>query len=328
MSGSMARNEGMYPGLIRDISEAKSLGDVIDIVPEIGQRVESVPCLMEVDGVVQELPKRKIIRNAETGVPYSIVTDQYGMSNHQDFFQICGEMLKHGATLDTAGTLADGGRTWIRMNMPEGTVLQENGQDVVVPSMMMLSDHTSENANLFLSSLRRPACNNELTAMIQGAKTKFSFRHRRWINERVSLAGSLMAESAIGINSTLELFQVMANKRLSSGIFTDFAMALLNEHRGVSEQVDEYGVKTIHAKRANEIDELISYFESGNQGAGDTCWGAYQSVTGWLDHKHEQLEEGKATRKKLESMWSSNLMGDGARLKARAFKKLENFVTR
>lgn len=329
MSGSLARSEGMYPGLIKDIREARCLGEVIEMVPEIGQRVESVPCLMETHGMVKELPNKKVIRNIDTGVPYSIVTDQYGIADHADFFDgLCTEMLNAGATLDTAGTMADGGRVWIRMNMPEGTILQDGGQDTVIPSMMLLSDHTSVNANLGLCNVKRPACNNELGLLIGGAQFKFSFKHMRWINERVSLAGAMMKESVLGINQTLDLFQVMATKRISHGIFSDFARTLLDEHRGVSERLDENGVKTIHTKRANEIDELISYFESGNQGAGETCWGAYQSITGWLDHKHQRLEEGKATRKKLESMWSSNLMGDGSRLKARALKRLENFVTR
>ena len=77
------------------------------------------------------------------------------------------------------------------------------------------------------------------------------------------------------------------------------------------------------ARRQKDLDELTEYFVGGNQGAGPTAWGAYQSVTGWLDHQAERLEEGKVTRAKLERIWRSNNTGRNAALKDLAFRHLE-----
>tara|TARA_R100000655_G_scaffold3892_5_gene12986 strand:- start:2989 stop:3981 length:993 start_codon:yes stop_codon:yes gene_type:complete len=324
----ISRSTGTYPGIINDVGEALSVDDVIEMVPEIGYEVEKTDCFMEVDGHFRKIKNRSIIRNVETSAPYGIATSAYGLQQYKSVFSICDSLASFGATFDQCGILAGGGSAWISMSMPEETIMQEEGVDVLVPKLLVFGDHTTASANKLLSFIGRIACNNQLPGLANQSKGAISIHHRRFIEERFSMAKCLVEESSKNVSATLEIYRSMAHCKMDRKSFRTFSENLLDDHRGKSVRESKHGQEVTHGKRAADIEELDRYFGLGNQGAGETIWGAYQSVTAWLDHKAERMDQSKATVKKLESMWKSNTMGDGNRLKNRAFKRLRNIVSR
>ena len=332
---TIATPEGAYPGMIQDISEAKNLDEVIEMVPALGQEVVAAPASFVWDDELTDVPNHQVLVNKETGRPYAISSKKYGIIQHRDALAICEGMTDY--SFNQAGVLSDGGTVWVSMRTDSQVVKQYDGQDdEIVPGILALSDHTLTSADLVLNSCTRLFCNNQIPSVKRNHEARFSISHRSQIVERMKKAAEIARTSLFSSAETLKVFQQLADTDFSLDRFRTFAEQLLTTHRGESLRPRHEGA-TGHresamkgnpgfissARRQKDLDELTEYFVGGNQGAGPTAWGAYQSVTGWLDHQAERLEEGKVTRAKLERIWRSNNTGRNAALKDLAFRHLE-----
>ena len=320
---------GNYPGMIRDISACSSLDEVIEMVPAIGESVSMVPVYIMGDENPQmgdycpsRVEQSQAVRNDTTGSVYSIVSNAYGIMQHRDALAICETFKEKGAQYDSAGVMASGGTTWVSLSVPSVELRQADGSlDELRPKLLVLSDHTTAYADKVISHMTRLFCNNQLP-MIAGAKGTVSIRHRANVQQRFEACRELFGGMDSSIGDTLDAFRRLASLPMGTQAFTHWAERTLSAHRGDAQYLDHEGELRTHARRQRDIDDLTEYFEGGNQGAGATAWGAFQSLTGWLDHKAERLEEAKRTRARMERNWSSNTIGDGAKLKERALSHL------
>lgn len=318
----IARDTGSYPGMIHDISECNTLGEVFEAQPVLNQGVERVP-LYTVDGdVIEKLPSSHVMRNSETGVPYSVVSESYGIMQHSSALELCEDFRSQGARYSQAGIMAAGGTVWVSMTLDNVSIEQHGGEvDEMLPSLLVLSDHTTAHAQTVTKSLRRISCNNQLP-YIKNDSGRISFRHRANVDERFTICRDLFSTLGADISQTLDGFYRLARLPMSDKQFSRWSDGILTMHRGASVLQIGEGEYENHPRRQTDIDELSEFFATGNQGAGETLWGGFQSLTAWLDHKAERMEESKQTRKRIESLWKSNTLGTGARLKDRALRTL------
>jgi hypothetical protein len=138
-------------------------------------------------------------------------------------------------------------------------------------------------------------------------------RHTSKVAERVEQATTDILTMLVGdVEAERLVFESLAQKRMGRVEFEEFATELLG---GELEQEASESKKT---RRQNAIDELTEYFEGGNQGAGATAWGAYNSVTRWIEAKREGIEDARKAARKFDS----NIQGAGQEKVARALKLL------
>lgn len=140
-------------------------------------------------------------------------------------------------------------------------------------------------------------------------------RHTSKVSGRVAKVTQDILTLLIGdVAAETEVFKSLVNKRMSTPEFLEFTTEFL----GGELTADTSDTKK--TRRANIVEELTKYFVGGNQGAGPTAWGAYNSVTRWIEAKREGIDDTK----KAATKFTSNLEGDGQDKIAKALKMLHN----
>jgi hypothetical protein len=138
-------------------------------------------------------------------------------------------------------------------------------------------------------------------------------RHTSKVAERVEQATTDILTMLVGdVEAERLVFESLAQKRMGRVEFEEFATELLGG------ELEEEASESKKTRRQNAIDELTEYFEGGNQGAGATAWGAYNSVTRWIEAKREGIEDARKAARKFDS----NIQGAGQEKVARALKLL------
>ena len=194
---TIATPEGAYPGMIQDISEAKNLDEVIEMVPALGQEVVAAPASFVWDDELTDVPNHQVLVNKETGRPYAISSKKYGILQHRDALAICEGMTDY--SFNQAGVLSDGGTVWVSMRTDSQVVKQYDGQDdEIVPGILALSDHTLTSADLVLNSCTRLFCNNQIPSVKRNHEARFSISHRSQIVERMKKAAEIARTSLCG----------------------------------------------------------------------------------------------------------------------------------
>ncbi len=159
----------------------------------------------------------------------------------------------------------------------------------------------------------RMECFNGMTSKERVGTHKL--RHTSKAGDRVEQLTQEILATLIGdVETERELFLSMVGKHMNRQGFQSFATELLG---GLPDEDDS---QTKRTRFANQLDELCGYFEGGNQGAGETAWGAYNSVTRWLESKREGIEDAAKAAQKFDS----NVNGAGQRRLQRAVRLLTN----
>jgi hypothetical protein len=140
-------------------------------------------------------------------------------------------------------------------------------------------------------------------------------RHTSGAADRVEAFAETVLEELVGdVEAEAAIFHALAQEAMNSLQFKFFATELLGGPIPVE------ATPARKTRRENEVRELTEYFEGGCQGAGATAWGAYNSVTRWLEAQRERKTTAVAAAAKFES----NTSGDGQRKIQRALRLLQN----
>ncbi len=157
----------------------------------------------------------------------------------------------------------------------------------------------------------RVECFNGMTS--RDLVTKHTLRHTSKAADRMEAYTETILRELIGdVQAEAAVFADLAQRAMVRPQFEAFAVDLLG-----GELADDAS-KAMVTRRENNIEELLGYFEGGNQGAGATAWGAYNTVTRWIEAKREGLTDASKAAKKF----GSNLEGAGQKLIAKALRKL------
>lgn len=162
------------------------------------------------------------------------------------------------------------------------------------------SAHTT--ASLFTL---RVECFNGMTS--KSIVKTHKLRHTSKVGERVdAMTQDILAELIGDVEAEKAFFLSLIDKRMSRSEFSGFATDLLGGEPTNDPEAEEYS-QSKRTRFENQLNELCGYFEGGCQGAGETAWGAYNSVTRWVEAKREGIEDAVKAAKKFES----NVNGDG-----------------
>jgi hypothetical protein len=120
--------------------------------------------------------------------------------------------------------------------------------------------------------------------------------------EKFSL--ELLSEIIGEAKAEAAMFEGLANEAMTAAEFKVFATEFLG---GTPDEEDSQHKKT---RFENEFNELVKFFEGGNEGAGATKYGAYNSVTA---HIRDKIEAAKDRVKKFESSVTGDSRGKARR---------------
>jgi phage/plasmid-like protein (TIGR03299 family) len=153
------------------------------------------------------------VRN-DTKEVLGIVSERYKVAQNKDVFAFADDLIGNGeirCTYETAGSLFNGRRVFMLVNMPKGRIVEDEYQ----PYLCLSNSHDGTAClQVFLTGIR-VVCNNTLSLALSTAKRKISIRHLSIMEQRKEEALKAMGAASKYFHD-LEVFaSMLAGKKVS-----------------------------------------------------------------------------------------------------------------
>jgi phage/plasmid-like protein (TIGR03299 family) len=234
-----------------------------------------------------------------------IVGEKYQVAQNRNVFAFADELIGTNqvkCTYETAGSLFNGRRVFMLVNMPEGRIVEDNYQ----PYLCLSNAHDGSSAlQIFLTGIR-VVCNNTLQAALQTAKRKISIRHLSGMDTRKNEAVKAMGAASKYFHD-LEVFaSMLAGRKVNIGKVLDrlFPASDAMSTRQVKANLE---VKELIKTILHQKDDLQNY--------RGTAWGAYNAIADyrsnaeprrktatWADHKMAMFLDGDPVMKDAQEI--------------------------
>jgi phage/plasmid-like protein (TIGR03299 family) len=302
MASGILENDFMFSG--RGEVPWHGIGAVLDGVPTSEEAIKAARLEWAVNRTAvfsehnpaEAIPGFKANVRSDTGEVLGIVSDRYRVAQNRDVFAFADALIKtdrEHCTYETAGSLWNGRRVFMLVNMPEGQIAGDGYQ----PYLCVSNAHDgSAPLQVFLTGIR-VVCNNTLSAALRGAKRKIAIRHMSGMDQRKSEALRTMGAASKYFRDLEAFASELAGKKVSIGKVLD---TLFPGFPGMSERQRESN---------HEVKELIKTIlkrKEDLQNFKGTAWGAYNAIADYRSH----AEPGRKTRTWADSRMARFLDGD------------------
>jgi len=264
-------------------------------------QVEKMPLRIPVHNI--PVPDHFATVRTDTMQVLGIVGSRYKPIQNHDAFNTFDALVGEGqAIYHTAGALGKGERIWILARLPD--YIRINQHDIVESFLLLTNTHDGSSAVTVKLTPIRVVCENTLSVALQGTEQEVHIRHTTNAEEKLKQAHEILGLSNRLIEILSQYYIGMSKKMINSTMFSQYLNQIFPEP-----------IFTLHHKRTKEIHEKIVELSEVGVGAElthGTLWGAYNSVTEYVDHVRLK---SKSSSLRLKSMW----YGSGEALKKKAF---------
>jgi len=251
----------------------------------------------------------------DTGTALGVVGEVYRpLQNKEALSLMDGIVGVKEAMYHTAGALGNGSRVWLLAKMPG--YIRVIGDDITEKYLLLTNTHDgTTTADVMLTPVR-VVCQNTLNAALGNNSGRQKMRHTKSLGLRVK-----DVREGLGIiNSMFSEFE-QAAKALTEVQVNSEAWKAFIQKIGLMPEGDA-AQQAMSTRAKNIMEEVTKLFENGRgsnlKGVRGTAWGAYNSITEYVDH-HRTVRAGDDARERLEARASSLLFGSGALLKEKAW---------
>ena len=263
-------------------------------------------------GIIQAENTFHIVRDSDNRILSHCGRDYIPIQN-SDIFKFFKRFTEAGhMTMETAGSLKDGGEIWGLAKISEDFELA--GGDQIKGYLLIDQPHIVGRSMTIKVTPVRVVCNNTMTmALRQDGTASFRMPHVREFGEEVIEA----AEEALGLSAEQmtkfkEAATLLSNKKAKHSEVLDYVGEIYqpimiaeyrNEQR-LREEGKALGIQEPLKDKLNKFPSLVvdamEYSPGANlKSAKGTWWGALNAVTYVEDHLRESQNEGNA----LHSSW-------------------------
>jgi phage/plasmid-like protein (TIGR03299 family) len=277
MASGILENDFMFSG--NGVVPWHGIGTVLDGVltsedaireARLDWQVEQTP-VYSANNWAAPIPGYMANVRSDTGEVLGIVGEKYRVAQNRDVFAFADELIgtnKVKCTYETAGSLWNGRRVFMLVNMPKGRIVG----DEYLPYLCISNAHDGASSLLALLVGIRVVCANTLQAALRSAKRKISIRHLSGMEIRKEEALKTMGAASKYFHD-LEVFaSELAGKKVNIGKVLD---KLFPASKAMS---------TRQVKSNREVKELIKNIlrqKDDLQNFKGTAWGAYQAISDW-----------------------------------------------
>lgn len=228
-----------------------------------------------------QIPGKVANYRATDGTFLGVVGDGYQIVQNRDAFDWADALVDDGsAKYETAGSLYEGKRVWLSMELPGGVhVPGDDGE--VKPYLLITNGHDGGAALQGSVTMVRVVCANTMTLALRGATRTFKIRHTGSMDGKLA-----QAREALGITFTYV------------AAFTETAAGLMEKR--VTDRQAERILRQVFPlpARAKANPERIPLEQFGRvldvyrdapnlQNIRGTAWGVLQAVGEFVDHELE-----------------------------------------
>ena len=191
--------EKPWHGLGTRVENAPTSKEALELAG-LDWKVIQKPILTE-DGTLIEGFKANV-RDRDQKV-LGVVSNRYKVVQNEEAFAFTDALLGEGVHYETAGSLAEGKRTWILANLPHKYII---AGDEITPYMVFMNSHDGSGAIKVCMTPIRVVCQNTLNLALARAKRSWSTNHTGDINGKIEdarntlqLSNQYMVELGKGI---------------------------------------------------------------------------------------------------------------------------------
>jgi phage/plasmid-like protein (TIGR03299 family) len=274
MAHEIRENDFMFSG--RGVVPWHGLGAVLDGILTSDEALKAAKLTWKVDQIpvytannwAAEIPGYVANVRSDTKEVLGIVTERYCVAQNKDVFAFADELIGNGkvkCTYETAGSLFNGRRVFMLVNMPRGRIAGDEYQ----PYLCLSNAHDgSACLQVFLTGIR-VVCNNTLQAALNTAKRKISIRHLGMMAQRQEEASRTMGAASRYFHDLETFASMLAGKKVNIG-------KVLDKLYPVSRDMSKRQLNS-----NNEVKDLIkTLFKQKDdlQNFRGSAWGAYQAL--------------------------------------------------
>lgn len=244
---------------------------------------------------------RSLIRETDSKFLGIVGKDYEPLQNIEAFNWFDFLLENNHATLESAGSLKGGKRIWVLAKLKNEADIVSN--DTVNSYVLLSNSHDGSTAVWLQFTPIRVVCWNTLSAAISNRydvdNTALRLSHTSNLQKRLELAKDIVNLSHRRFETYVGDYKTMAGRECNTEKFERYIGLAFNNDK---------------PKEIRAWEMLSKLFESGAgsdiPGVRGTYWGAFNSITEWIDHSRGR--DGN----RLFSTW----FGDGKRLRERAYK--------
>lgn len=180
-----------------------ALQPVVALTPELVAAMENDTMINAGDLLRHCMKGVKATMRMDNKESIGCVSDTYGIVQNSRMFEVLG-MLASGKDMnredvpivETAGVLGNGERCFVSMKFPEPIRIGGSQNDII--DMYLIGENSHDGSGTFkiIVSPCRVVCQNTLQLAIASKKSSISFRHSRFVNDRIDMLNKETAEMA------------------------------------------------------------------------------------------------------------------------------------
>jgi len=205
---------------------------------------------------------------SDTNEVLGIVSERYKVAQNKDVFAFADELIgnrKMKCTYETAGSLFNGRRVFLLVNMPKRSIVEDEYQ----PYLCLSNAHDgSACLQIFLTGIR-VVCNNTLSAALNTAKRKISIRHLSLMEQRKEEAIMAMGAASKYFHDLEAFASQLAGKKVNIG-------KVLEKLFPASQDMTRRQLKS--NKEVKGLIKSILKEKSDLQNIKGTAWGVYNAI--------------------------------------------------
>ncbi|MDR3142469.1 MAG: DUF932 domain-containing protein [Tannerellaceae bacterium] len=252
------------------------IGAVLDGVLTSDEAIKAAKLTWKVDQVpvfaannwAKQIPGYLANVRSDTKEVLGIVSDRYCVAQNQDVFAFAEELIGNGrvkCTYETAGSLFNGRRVFMLVNMPKGRIVGDEYQ----PHLCLSNAHDgSACLQVFFTGIR-VVCNNTLQAALRTAKRKIAIRHLSGMDVRKNEALRAMGAASKYFKNLEAFASDLAGKKVN-------ITKVLNALFPASKEMSPRQIKA--NKEVKELIKDILNTKSDLQNIKGTAWGTYNAI--------------------------------------------------
>ena len=250
--------------------------------------VDQMP-VFTANNTAQAIPGYLANVRSDTQEVLGIVSDRYHVAQNADVARFADDLIGNSKvpyTYETAGSIFNGRRVFMLVNMPKGRIVGDEYQ----PYLCLSNAHDgSACLQIFLTGIR-VCCNNTLSAALHTAKRKISIRHLSLMEQRKNEALLTMGAASKYFHELESFTSQLAGKKVNIA-------KGLNKLFPVSNDMSNRQLKSNNEVKAN-IKNLFRK-KDDLQNFKKTAWGVYSAIADYRSNAEPRRKTSTFAESKM-----------------------------
>mgnify|MGYP001564903048 CR=1 FL=1 len=228
------------------------------------------------DGITPtSIPGMRLVMRDDNHVTLGVVGGKYQAVDNRSVFSMGEHVLAQGGHLIAGGEVDHGRKTFMRFSLPEAQI-KVGGKDLVNFGVTIRAAHDGTGHVFAGVEATRLVCTNGMTTKIKGIPHEFKLRHTASAEGRLAEAEQVLQGAARYAREFVAAADVMLDTKFTLREYETYIDALFPKPE------EEGRARTLWETRRGELLDLYQFAETNDLGR-NTAWGAFNSVTEYLD---------------------------------------------